>query len=121
MDENLFLNKELRNVYNSKRAYNLSEIEIVGRSENDATHPLLRTDRHPTKFVLCLSCKRHIQNNSLSDICAHYMVYPHLQSFVKCLYCTGNVHHYLHPERVLPEVFHYCSPRKQEKKTLRNL
>lgn len=109
MDENLFLNKQLCDDYNSKFAHHSENFD---HSENDATHPLLRADRYPTTFVYCLSCKRQIQSNSLSDICVHYMVHPHPISYIKCLYCSGYVHHYLRSEKLCPEVYHYCSPRK---------
>lgn len=86
------------------------------RSESDATHPLLRLDRYPIEFMLCLSCNLRFQNNSFSEICAHYSVYPHPQSFQKCLYCNGNVYYYLHPTKLLPKVFHFCSKHKSSTK-----
>lgn len=116
MDDNLCSNKQLCNSFYSRSSYNLlSEVKTIDCSERDATHPLLRADQHPIKYMLCLSCNRPIQNNSFSDVCAHYLLYPHLQGLAKCLYCSENVYYYLYPGKVCPEIFHYCSPRKQAK------
>ncbi|XP_043948852.1 uncharacterized protein LOC122818610 [Drosophila biarmipes] len=91
------------------------------RTENDATHPILRSDhRHQGELVQCLTCRQQFKSFSFSDICAHY-VYTHGNRHncdssnhpYKCLYCKRDVHYFRRAEKSDPEIYHFCSPRKQ--------
>lgn len=112
MDDHLYkefqINFNLNSSCNPNRARRCDQ----GRAESDATHPILRLDWHPIEFMYHLSCKLQFQNNSFSEICAHYSLYPDRQTFHKCLYCNGNDYYYLHSAKVLPKVYHFCSQRK---------
>lgn len=114
MDEHRYESQQFRNKpsLSSANNPNREQRRALDHSESDATHPLLRSDRHPIEFTQCLSCNLRFKNNSFSEICAHYSLHPHPQSVLKCLYCNGNVYYYLHPAKVLPKVFHFCSERK---------
>ncbi|XP_046867462.1 uncharacterized protein LOC124460519 [Drosophila willistoni] len=92
-----------------------SDSDLYDRTESDATHPALRTDRrHQVELVQCLSCRLQFQCHSFSDICAHYTYYEHRQEdAASCLYCQGSVHFFLRRQKGQPEPYHYCSPRKQ--------
>nr|NP_001368985.1 uncharacterized protein Dmel_CG46440 [Drosophila melanogaster]QJC18372.1 uncharacterized protein Dmel_CG46440 [Drosophila melanogaster] len=85
-----------------------------GRTESDATHPILRSD-HQRELVDCLTCGNQFKCNSYSDICSHYIFYhPHiLDHLPKCLYCKRDVHRFQRGNKSEPEIYHFCSPRKQ--------
>ncbi|XP_041566518.1 uncharacterized protein LOC121467888 [Drosophila elegans] len=95
--------------------------ETLDRTENDATHPILRSDhRHQGELVQCLTCRMQFMSFSFSDICAHYIFTHNRKNFscyaansYKCLYCTRDVHYFQRAEKSNPEIYHFCSPRKQ--------
>ncbi|XP_037725870.1 uncharacterized protein LOC119557258 [Drosophila subpulchrella] len=100
---------------------NPSEQFDFDRTENDATHPILRGDhRHQGELVQCLTCRMQFKSFSFSDICAHY-IFTHSNRnncdfsnhLYKCLYCKRDVHYFLRAEKSDPEIYHFCSPRKQ--------
>ncbi|XP_044250743.1 uncharacterized protein [Drosophila takahashii] len=91
------------------------------RTENDATHPILRSDhRHQGELVQCLTCRQQFKSFSFSDICAHY-VFGHGDRSncdfgehpYKCLYCRRDVHYFQRAEKSHPEIYHFCAPRKR--------
>ncbi|XP_043063396.1 uncharacterized protein LOC122319753 [Drosophila ficusphila] len=95
--------------------------EQFDRTENDATHPILRSDhRHQGELVLCLTCHKQFKSFSFSDICAHF-IYTHpnrqnsatFKNLYKCLYCKRDIHYFLRAEKSDPEIYHFCSPRKK--------
>ncbi|XP_041675166.1 uncharacterized protein LOC121530317 [Drosophila eugracilis] len=99
---------------------NSSEQYDFDRTENDATHPILRSDRRRQgELVQCLTCRMQFKSFSFSDICAHY-IFTHdnrnecgLNQLYKCLYCKRDVHYFLREKKSNPEIYHFCSPRKQ--------
>ncbi|XP_041631104.1 uncharacterized protein [Drosophila kikkawai] len=92
--------------------------DLLDRTENDATHPILRSDhRHQGELVQCLTCHMQFESCSFSDICAHYTFYHNnnynQNNTNKCLYCDRDVHYYQRAEKTSPAIYHFCSPRKQ--------
>ncbi|XP_039153294.1 uncharacterized protein LOC120285336 [Drosophila simulans] len=90
------------------------------RTESDATHPILRRDhRHKPERVECLTCCSQFESFSYSDICSHYIFnHPHNSDSLrhhlpKCLYCKRDVHRFQRNNKSEPEIYHFCSPRKQ--------
>ncbi|XP_039232003.1 uncharacterized protein LOC120321900 [Drosophila yakuba] len=91
------------------------------RTESDATHPILRSDhRHQGELVECLTCSLQFKSFSYSDICTHYTFnHPHNSANLshrhlpKCLYCKRDVHRFQRAQKSQPEIYHFCSPRKQ--------
>lgn len=78
----------------------------VGRTESDATHIRLRSDRHAKEEVTCLSCGNVFYATSNIDVFEHFSETLHTHYFGDCLYCRGKVHTYKKQGQIV--FFHNC-------------